>query len=114
MDTNEIIEKHPKIYERDAAMIACDLVRQFITIAIGGMAFTVGAFVTSTVSLWLFWFILLAFGLSVFFGILFMMHITYRIGHDNYSIFERSIRMPVVWQVMFAAFGIFLLCIAIC
>jgi hypothetical protein len=100
-------------YKKDATTMACDLVRQFVNIAIGGMAFVVGLSVALQISRYLFWSILVVLGLSVVLGLLFLMHSIALVSVGKYEVYKPSLRWLAVWQILFVAIGIVLLCISI-
>jgi hypothetical protein len=100
--------------DQDAAHLAFDLARQFITIAIGGIGFTVGIAYASPVlfSSALIWIILLAFGATVLFGLLFIMHGIGILSQDkSYNVYIPSLRAISFIQILSAIVGIGLLCV---
>jgi hypothetical protein len=100
--------------KQDVATMVCDLVRQFINIAIGGMAFAIGLSVAVKMSLWFLWIVLIVFGSSVAVGLLFQMHFIALLWRGEYSIYMASIRLLVCCQILLVATGVLLLCLAIC
>jgi len=109
--TPEIAQPSPN--KHDAAMLVCDLVRQFINIAIGGMAFTVGLALAVKISLWFLWIVLIVFGISVAVGLLFQMHFIALMWRGDFSIYMASIRLLCASQILLVAVGIVLLCVSI-
>jgi len=98
---------------KDAMTLACDLARQFVNIAVGGMAFTVGLSLAVEISPVLFWAILIVLGLSVAAGLLFLMHSIALIWGGNYDIFIWTLRSLSLVQILLVAFGVLLLCLSI-
>jgi hypothetical protein len=107
MDTN--IESGKK----DSAMLSCDLARQFVNIALGGMAFAVALSLTSKISSCLLWSILIVFGTSVAAGLLFLMHLISLISIGKYEVYRPSVRWISAVQILLVVVGVFLLCISI-
>ena len=100
-------------HKENAAAMACDLVRQFINIAVGGMAFALGLSLAVKISLWFLWFVLIVFGISVAVGLLFQMHFIALVWSGEFSIYSSAIRLLVSCQILLAAFGFLLLCLAV-
>jgi len=99
--------------KQDAAMLVCDLVRQFINIAAGGMAFTIGLALAVKISLWFLWIVLVVFGASIAVGLLFQMHFIALLWRGEYTIYMASIRLLCASQILLVAVGVFLLCLSI-
>ena len=107
---SEDIERTPLAHKQDAMTMACDLVRQFVNIAVGGIAFVVGLSVTSNISAYLFWLILIVLGSSVGVGLFFLMHGIGRVWHCDYNVYASSMRFLAVLQILLVSLGILLLC----
>jgi hypothetical protein len=62
--------------KKKAADVALDLAKQFLTVAFGGIAFTVGLSFSApdAITTIFFWIIVVSFGLSAAFGFLFLMN----------------------------------------
>ena len=93
--------------------MACDLVRQFVNIAVGGMAFVVGLSVAVKISLYLFWAILIVLGFSVAVGLLFLMHSIALVSIGKYDVYKPSLRWLAIVQILLVAVGIGLLAMSI-
>ena len=100
----------PEHSKQGSVFQACELVRQFITIATGGIAFTVGLSVASSVSACFFWTVLFVLGLSVVCGLLFLMHTISNISYGDYNINAMSVRLLAMSQIVLVAIGVLLLC----
>ena len=72
-------------YNRDSMTLACDLARQFVNIAVGGVAFAVGLSVAVKIPACLLWAILIVFGLSVTSGLFLQMHAIALVWKGNYD-----------------------------
>ena len=99
--------------EKDATQLSFDITRQFITIALGGIAFVAGLAGASatTASTVLFWAILIVFGLSTLFGLLFLMHGVHRLHvAKSYNVYAKGLRITSACQIVLAFFGVILLC----
>ena len=99
--------------EKDATQLSFDITRQFITITLGGIGFAVGLAGASgaVVSVVLFWAILIIFGLSTLFGLLFLMHGVHRLHVvKSYNVYARGLRITSACQILLAFFGVTLLC----
>jgi hypothetical protein len=100
-------------HKKDSATMACDLARQFVNIAVGGMAFAVGLSLALKISVCLLWSILIVFGLSVFAGLLFLMHFIALVWKGEYNVYIPSLRWLSISQILLVAVGVFLLCLSI-
>ena len=100
-------------HKKDSMTMACDLVRQFVNIAVGGMAFAVGLALAVNISQVLFWSILIIFGLSVALGLLFLMHSIALVWVGEYNVYKWSLRWLVIGQILLVAVGVVLLCVPI-
>jgi hypothetical protein len=100
-------------HHKDSMTLACDLVRQFVNIAVGGMAFAVGMSLAVKISLCLLWAILIVFGLSVAVGLLFLMHAIGLTHVGKYDVYKPSLRWLSLGQILLVAVGVYLLCFSI-
>ena len=100
-------------HKKDAATMASDLVRQFVNIAVGCMAFAIGLSLAVQISPCLLWSILIIFGFSVALGLLYLMHLTALVWGGKYDIYSRSLRWLAAGQIALVAIGVFLLCLSI-
>jgi len=113
-DQNSPENTIPLPCDQDAAHLAFDLARQFITIAIGGIGFTVGILCASpiVVSSALVWSVLAAFGTTVALGLFFIMHGIGILSQDkSYNVYIPSLRITSLLQILSAAVGVGLLCV---
>lgn len=100
-------------HDKEAAKLGFDLTKQFLTLALGGIAFVVGlSFSTpSAVSSILLWTTLGMFGLSAIFGLFFLMHgINILSVQKSYDIYATSLRFLAALQVLLVLVGVILLC----
>ena len=100
-------------HEQDAANLSFDLTKQFITLAIGGIAFVVGLSYSSpsAVSSVLLWLTVLVFGLSAVFGLFFLMHGVNTLSvQKSYNIYATSLRFLAGFQIVMVLIGVVLLC----
>ena len=93
--------------------LACDLARQFVSIAVGGMAFAVGISLAVKIPVLLFWSILIVLGLSVSAGLLLQMHAIALVWKGDYDVYGLSFRWISICQILLVALGVFLICIVI-
>lgn len=106
-------EKPPHECEKAAAALGFDLTRQFLTIAISGIAFIVGLALSTpgAVSASLLWWVLSLFGASAVFGMLFLMHGVSRLSEDrSFDIYATWLRIFAVLQIVLVVVGVALLC----
>jgi hypothetical protein len=100
--------------QRDVFNFAFELSRQLIAIAIGSIGFLLGVLYTSestVISPIFFWSILIAFGLSVIAGLFFFMRgVGLLSNSDNYTIYEKWLRLSSFIQILSLLIGIILLC----
>jgi len=103
-------EKDPVIYKRDAMTLACNVTQQFITIAIGGIAFMVGTSFSSPVSPLVFWLTLMVFGSSVLAGLWLLGYVVGCMNKGRYDAYAPAFRLLAIVQMFLAVVGIVLLC----
>ena len=111
-DENSETSRHSP-HEQDAANLAFDLTRQFITLAVGGIGFAVGIHhaAPTAASAVMFWAILSVFGGSAIFGLAFLMHGIGRLYQDkSYDVYATGLRVLSILQILLVAFGGILLC----
>jgi hypothetical protein len=97
---------------KDAAYLAFDVTRQFLTIAIGGIGFTLGlAYANPAInSSLLFNASLIVYALSVASGLLFLMHSVGKLSSDrSYNIYSRGLRVLSAMQILLVVLGTILL-----
>ena len=102
----------PNNHEEEAAKLGFDLTKQFITLALGGIAFVVGlSFSTPTaVSSILLWSTVGVFALSAIFGLFFLMHGVNILSIDkSYDIYATSLRVLAALQILLVLVGVVLL-----
>ena len=103
----------PADHEQEAAKLGFDLTKQFITLAIGGIAFVVGlSFSTPTaVSSILLWSTVAVFALSAILGLFFLMHgVNILSVQKSYDIYATSLRFLAALQIILVLVGVVLLC----
>jgi hypothetical protein len=101
----------PENHEQEAAKLGFDVTKQFITIAISGIAFVVGlSFSTPTaISSILLWCTIGVFGLSAIFGLLFLMHGVKILGvQKSYDVYATSLRFLAIVQIALVLLGVIL------
>jgi|GEM_PF-6110337 len=99
-------------HDKEAAKLGFDLTKQFLTLAIGGIAFVVGlSFSTpSAVSSVLLWATLGVFGLSAVLGLFFLMHgVNILSVQKSYDIYATSLRFLAGFQIILVLVGVALL-----
>jgi hypothetical protein len=102
----------PQDHEQEAAKLSFDLTKQFITLAIGGIAFVVGlSFSTPTaISSVLLWITIAVFALSAVFGLVFLMHGVNTLSiQKSYDIYATSLRFLASLQIILVLVGVVLL-----
>ena len=107
-------EDHQRSCDQDAAHLAFDLARQFITIAIGGIGFTVGLSYAAAppLSTTIFWSVLGAFAAAIAFGLLFIMHGIGQLSQaKSYNVYIPSLRAISLLQIASVTIGVGLLCL---
>lgn len=103
----------PDNHEEEAAKLGFDLTKQFITIAIGGVAFVVGLSQSSPTAIS---FVMLVatvgvFGFSAVFGLIFLMRGVNRLSVEkSYDVYSTSLRILAALQITFVLIGVVLLC----
>jgi len=101
----------PHEHEQEAAKLAFDITKQFITIAIGGIAFVVGLYSSSptAVSSFLLWTTVVVFGLSALFGLVFLMHGVSLLSIDkSYDVYATGLRFLSIFQIVLVFLGVIL------
>jgi hypothetical protein len=99
-------------HEQEAAKLGFDVTKQFITLAIGGIAFVVGlSFSTPTaISSILLWSAVVVFAISAVFGLLFLMHGVNTLSiQKSYNVNATSLRFLAGLQIILVLVGIVLL-----
>lgn len=99
-------------HDKEAAKLGFDLTKQFITLAIGGIAFVVGLSFSAptTISSLLLWSTLSVFGLSAIFGLFFLMHgVNILSVKKSYDIYATSLRILATLQILLVLVGVALL-----
>lgn len=102
----------PNNHEEEAAKLGFDLTKQFITLALGGIAFVVGlSFSTpNAVSTVLLWSTVAVFALSTVLGLAFLMHGVNILSVDrSYDIYATSLRLLSAFQIILVLIGVVLL-----
>ena len=100
-------------HEQEAAKLGFDVTKQFITLAIGGIAFVVGLSLSTptAISSVLLWFIVIVFGLSAVFGLVFLMHgVNVLSVRKSYDIYATSLRVLAGLQIILVLVGVVLIC----
>lgn len=100
-------------HDQEAAKLGFDLTKQFITLAVGGIAFVVGlSFSTPTaVSSILLWSTIGVFAVSAILGLFFLMHgVNILSVQKSYDIYATSLRFLAGLQVILVLGGMILLC----
>lgn len=98
--------------EQEAAKLSFDVTKQFLTLAIGGIAFVVGVSFSSpnAISSFLLWFTIVVFGLSAAFGLFFLLHGVNTLSvQKSYDIYATSLRWLAGLQIVLVLFGVVLL-----
>lgn len=103
-------ENKPEIHKQDAVTLACNVSQQFITIAIGGVAFMAGASFSTPVSSLLFWLVLAFFGLSIAAGLVLLMYTVNRMNKQIYEVYAIAFRILAFAQIILVMVGIVFLC----
>ena len=99
-------------HQEEAAKLGFDLTKQFITLAIGGIAFVVGMTVSnpSAISSLLLWSIIGVFALSVILGLFFLLHgVNILCIQRSYDIYATSLRFLAGAQIILVLLGVGLL-----
>jgi hypothetical protein len=100
-------------HAEEAARLGFDLTKQFITLAVGGIAFVVGlSFSTPTVvSSLLLWSTIGVFAVSAVLGLFFLMHgVNILSVQKSYDIYATSLRFLAGLQIVLVLVGMVLLC----
>jgi hypothetical protein len=100
-------------HEQEAAKLSFDLTKQFITLAVGGIAFVVGLSYSSptTISSLLLWATIGVFGLSAVLGLFFLMHGVNTLSvQKSYDVYATSLRVLAGFQILLVLAGVILLC----
>ena len=103
----------PDNHEQEAAKLSFDLTKQFITLAVGGIAFVVGLSYSSpnAISSSLLWITVGVFGLSAVFGLFFLMHGVNTLSvQKSYDVYATSLRFLAALQIVLVLVGVILLC----
>jgi hypothetical protein len=103
----------PDDHEQEAAKLSFDVTKQFITLAIGGIAFVVGlSFSTPTaISSILLWSTIVVFAASAVFGLFFLMHgVNILSVQKSYDVYATSLRFLAGLQIILVLIGVVLLC----
>ena len=103
----------PDDHEQEAAKLGFDITKQFLTLAIGGIAFVVGLSYStpSAVSSTLLWSTVAVFGASALFGLMFLMHGVSTLSiKKSYDVYATSLRLLAVLQILLMLGGVGLLC----
>jgi hypothetical protein len=99
-------------HEQEAAKLSFDVTKQFVTIAVGGIAFVVGLSSSSptAISSFLLWTTIAVFGLSAVFGLLFLMHGVNTLSvQKSYDIYATGLRILAISQISLVLIGVVLL-----
>lgn len=99
-------------HEEEAAKLAFDLTKQFITLALGGIAFVVGLYFSTpnAVSMVLFWSTVGVFAGSTILGLAFLMHgVNILSVQRSYDIYATSLRFLAGLQIILVLIGVALL-----
>ena len=100
-------------HEEEAAKLGFDLTKQFLTLALGGIAFIVGlSFSTpSAVSSVLLWSTVAVFAVSAVLGLFFLMHgVNILSVQKSYNIYATPLRWLAGLQIVLVLVGVALLC----
>jgi len=103
----------PENHAEEAAKLGFDLTKQFITLAVGGIAFVVGLSFSSptVVSSVLLWSTIAVFALSAVLGLFFLMHgVNILSVQKSYDIYATSLRFLAGLQIALVLVGMVLLC----
>lgn len=103
----------PNNHDEEAAKLSFDLTKQFLTLAVGGMAFVVGlAYSTpAAISSTLLWVTVGLFGCSVICGLLFLMHaVTTLSEKKSYDVYATGLRVLAGLQILLTLIGVAMLC----
>lgn len=103
----------PDNHEQEAAKLSFDLTKQFITLAVGGIAFVVGLSYSAptAISAVLLWSTIAVFGLSAVFGLFFLMHGVNTLSvQKSYDVYATSLRVLAALQILLVLGGVILLC----
>lgn len=103
----------PDDHEKEAAKLSFDLTKQFITLAVGGIAFVVGLSYSSpaAVSSILLWGTIGMFGFSAILGLLFLMRGVNTLSvQKSYDVYATSLRVLAGLQILLVLVGVILLC----
>lgn len=103
----------PDNHQEEAAKLGFDLTKQFITLAVGGIAFVVGLSYSAptAISSLLLWGTIAVFGSSAFLGLFFLMHGVNTLSEKkSYDIYATSLRLLAASQIVLVLVGVALLC----
>lgn len=98
--------------EKKAADLAFDVTKQFLTLALAGIAFIVGlSFNTpGAISALMLWATVGVFGVSAVFGLLFLMRGVHQLSEKKtYDVYATSLRSLSAFQIILVLFGVVLL-----
>ena len=98
-----------EMYKKDALILASDMARQFITVALFGIAVLACASVLAPVSSFLFLLVFVFLGVSVVAGLLYLMHATGCMDADECDVYRLSLRIISIIQIISVMIGIILL-----
>jgi hypothetical protein len=102
----------PNNHEEEAAKLGFDLTKQFITFALGGIAFVVGLYFSTpnAVSIVLLWSTVAVFAVSTILGLAFLMHgVNILSVQRSYDIYATSLRFLSGLQIILVLIGVALL-----
>lgn len=103
----------PENHQEEAAKLGFDLTKQFITLAVGGIAFVVGLSYSAptAISSFLLWGTIGVFGCSALLGLFFLMHGVNTLSEKkSYDIYATSFRLLAASQIVLVLLGVALLC----
>ena len=105
------MEEKSEMYKKDALILSSAMARQFITVALFGIAVLMCASVL--VSVPSFWFVFTFLGISVVAGLLYLMHAIGCMHFEECDVYRPSLRIISLVQIISVVIGIILLCCAL-
>ena|ERR1017187_2146866 len=98
--------------QKKAAELGFDVSKQFLSLALAGIAFVVGLSFNApgAVSTFMFWFVIAIFGGSAVMGLLFLMRGVGQLSiHNSYDVYDRSLRILSGAQILLVIGGVVVL-----
>jgi len=98
----------------EGAKLSFDLIKQFTTLAVGGIAFVVGLSYSTPLAISpnLLWITILVFGISAVCGLVFLMHSVATLSIEkSYDVYTNTFRALSIVQILLVVGGVIMLCV---